>query len=104
MPLKVYRRGKIYHYRGTIAGQRLRGSTGLETREAALAAAAAIEAKARKCRADGPEAVLTFDDAIKHYLAAEKPDRFMDKPKAYFKDVLVKDISSGVIKQAAIAL
>lgn len=104
MPLKVYRRGKVYHFRGTVAGQRLRGTTGLETREAAIEAAAAIEAKARKCRADGPQAVLTFEDAVAHYLAAEKPDRFLAKPIAYFKDVLVKDISSGVIKQAAIAL
>lgn len=104
MPLKVYRRGKIYHYRGSISGQRLRGSTGVETREAALEIASQIEAKARKCRADGPESVLTFEDAVEHYLLAEKTDRFLNKPRAYFKDVLVRDISAGVIKQAAITL
>jgi integrase len=104
MPLKVYRRGKVYHFRGTVSGQRLRGSTGLETREAALTFAAQVEAKAWKCRADGPASVLTFDDAVKHYLAAEKTDRFLNLPRAHFKDVLVKDITPGLIKQAAIAI
>lgn len=102
MPLKVYRRGKVYHFRGTVAGQRERGSTGLETREAALAFAAEFEAKARKCRTHGPEAVLTFEDAVLNYLAAEKTDRFLAKPRAYFKRTLVKDISAGTIRQAAI--
>jgi integrase len=104
MPLKIYRRGKIYHFRGTVAGQRLRGSTGAETREGALTFAAEIEAKAWKCRSDGPESVLTFDDAVQHYLAAEKTNRFLDQPRTHFKGVLVKDISPGLIKQAAIAL
>lgn len=102
MPLKIYKRGKVYHYRGTIAGQRERGSTGLETREAALAFAAEYEAKARKCRSDGPQAVLTFEDAVLNYLAAEKTDRFLAKPRAYFKRTLVKDISAGTLRQAAI--
>jgi integrase len=30
MPVKLYRRGKIWHYRGTVAKRRLRGSTGNE--------------------------------------------------------------------------
>ncbi|MGJ5136850.1 tyrosine-type recombinase/integrase [Bradyrhizobium oligotrophicum] len=104
MPLKVYRRGRVFHYRGTIAGQRLRGTTGLETREAAEEFASKIEAKAWKCRTDGPAAVLTFEDAVQHYLAAEKTNRFLQLPRAYFKDVLVKDITAGLIKQAAIEI
>jgi hypothetical protein len=27
MPLTIYRRGEIWHYRGTVAGRLLRGST-----------------------------------------------------------------------------
>lgn len=104
MPLKIFRRGRIYHFAGTIAGKRERGSTGLETREAALAFAAEYEAKARKCRELGPEAVLTFEDAVLNYFAAEKTERFIAKPRAYFKHHLVKDISAGVIRQAAIDL
>lgn len=104
MPLKISKRGRIYHFAGTIGGQRHRGSTGLETREAALAFAAAYEAKARKCYSDGPQAVLTFEDAVLNYFAAEKTERFIAKPRAYFKNTLVKDISAGVIRQAAIDL
>jgi len=104
MPLKIYKRGKVYHFRGTIAGKRERGSTGHASREDALAFAADYEAKVRKCRADGPQAVLTFEDAVLNYLAAEKTDRFLAKPRAYFKKALVKDISAGVIRQAAIDL
>ena len=35
MPLKVYKRGGIWHYRGTVAGRRLRGSTGTASKEIA---------------------------------------------------------------------
>jgi integrase len=83
---------------------RERGSTGTASREEALAFAAEYEAKARKGRSLGPQAVLTFEDAVLNYLAAEKTDRFLAKPRAYFKGVLVKDISPGVIRQAAIDL
>ena len=94
MPFKVQKRGRIYHYSGTVGGQRYRGSTGAETREAALAFAADAESKIRKCRSDGPQAVLTFEDAVLNYLAAEKTERFLAKPRAYFKATLVKDISA----------
>lgn len=104
MPVKIFRRGRTYHFSFTVAGKRERGSTGLETREAALAFAAEYEAKARKCRELGPEAVLTFEDAVLNYFAAEKTERFLGKPRAYFKNHLVKDISAGVIRQAAIDL
>lgn len=36
MPLKLYLRGEIWHYRGTIAKRRLRGSTGSSSKEEAL--------------------------------------------------------------------
>ena len=104
MALKIFKRGRIYHFSGTIGGVRERGSTGAETREAALEFAAQYEAKARKCRSDGPQAVLTFEDAVLNYLAAEKTERFLKAPRAYFKATLVTDISAGVIRQAAIEL
>lgn len=33
MPLTLYKRGKIFHYRGTVDGVRLRGSTGTSQRQ-----------------------------------------------------------------------
>lgn len=102
MAFQIFKRGDIYHFSGTVGGKRERGSTGAKTREAALAFTAEFEAKARKCRADGPQAVLTFEDAVLNYFAAEKTERFIAKPRVYFRNHLVKDISAGVIRQAAI--
>lgn len=36
MPLKVYKRDGIWHYRGTVAGRRLQCSTHTRTRSAIL--------------------------------------------------------------------
>ena len=45
MPLKLYRRkgGDIWHYSGTVAGDRLRGSTKTANRELAARIASEIE-------------------------------------------------------------
>lgn len=104
MPLKIYRRGKVWHYRGTVAGRRLRGSTGTADKATAGRVASNIEAREWKCNLDGPQAVLTFADAAMLYRAAEKPTRFLDRIEDYWKDTLVKDIAAGAIRQSAITL
>lgn len=104
MPLKIYQRGEIWHYRGTVAGRRLRGSTGATKKEDAARAAAEIEARAWKRRFDGPGAVLTFAQAAMLYRAAGKPTRFLDRVEDHWKDTLVKDITAGGIRQSAIEL
>ena len=40
MPLKLFKRGKIWHYRGTVAGRLLRGSTKTASKETAQRIAA----------------------------------------------------------------
>jgi len=104
MPLKLYARGKIWHYRGTVAGRRLRGSC--KTAEKAIAArqVSEIEAREWKCNFDGPQAVLTFAQAAVLYRKAGKSIRYLEPVEDYFKDRLVKDISAGTIKQMAIEL
>jgi integrase len=102
MPLKVYKRGEVYHYRGTVAGQRLRGSTGTASKEIAQQIAAREEARAWKRDLNGPEAVLTFADAAVLYRKAGKPTRFLERVEDHWKDTLVKDIKAGAIRQAAI--
>lgn len=104
MPLNIYRRGKVWHYRGTVAGRLIRGSTGTAHKETAQRIAAEREARAWKGHLDGPESVLTFAQAAIMYLSAEKPDRFIGKVAGYWKDTPVKQITSGVVRQAAIAL
>ena len=102
MPLKIKKRGEVYHYSGTVAGQRLRGTTGTAIKEIAQQIAAREEARAWKCDLHGPEAVLTFADAAVLYRRGGKPTRFLDRVEDHWKDTLVTDIKPGNIRQAAI--
>lgn len=106
MPVKVFRRkgSQIYSYRGTVAGGRLRGSTGTTDKARAERIAAEKETERWKCHLDGPEAVLTFAKASLLYRAAGKETRFLPKIEDYWKDTLVRDIKPGAIKQMAIDL
>ena len=96
MPLKVYRRkgGLIWHYRGTLAGHRQRGSTGTSDKETAQRIASEIENRFYKRRLDGPENALTFPKAVVLYLGAGKPQRFIAPLLKYWKDARVKDMNS----------
>jgi len=104
MSLEVYRRGKIWHYRGTVAGRRLRGSTKSPDKDAAKRIAAAIENAAWRRHLDGPGAHVTFAQAATAYIEAEKPTRFLLKILDHWKDTPVREMSPGAIKQAAIKL
>lgn len=104
MPLTIYRRGKIWHYRGTIANRRLRGTTKLAGKEDALEFVARLEVAQRKSNRDGPQAVLTFAQAAIMYLKAEKPERFIAKVADYWKNIEVSKINGGAVRQAAIVL
>jgi integrase len=104
MPIKVYRRkgSEIYSYRGTVAGRRLRGTTGTTDKARAERIAAEKEADIWKCRLDGPGAVLTFAKAALLYRSAGKQTKYLPKIAAYWKDTLVKDVTAGAIRQSAI--
>ena len=104
MPLKLFQRGSIWYYRGTVAGRRLRGSTRTTDKERAQRITAEREAREWKCRLDGPEAVLTFAMAAILYRDAEKPTRFLAKIEDHWKDTPVRGITPGAIKQSAITL
>jgi integrase len=104
MPLKIHRRGAIWHYRGTVAGRRLRGSTGATSKETAQRIAAEIEARHWKGHLDGPASVLTFAQAAMMYRAASKSDRFLRKIEDHWKDTPVKAITAAAIRQSAITL
>ncbi|MBK5570243.1 hypothetical protein [Ensifer sp. SSB1] len=90
MSITIYRRGKIWHYRGTVARRRLRGSTFTADKETAERIAAEMEATEWKRELYEPEAVLTFSQAVSLYLDAQKPDRFLLKLVSYWKDTLVR--------------
>jgi integrase len=102
VPLKIKKRGNTYHYSGTVAGRRLRGSTGTTDKARAERIAAERETAEWKRHLDGPGAVLTFAKAALLYKAAGKEMRFLPKIAAYWKDTLVKDMTAGAIRQSAI--
>lgn len=102
MPLTLYKRGKIWHYRGTVAGRLLRNSTETEDKKRAQRIAAEAEAEAWKSRLDGPESVLKFSQASITYRSAGKSTRYLDKVEDHWKDALVKSITAGKVRQGAI--
>mgnify|MGYP007083455388 CR=1 FL=1 len=104
MPLKLYRRGKIWHYRGTVAGRRIRGSTETAEKDRAQQIASAREEREWKSAHYGPESVLTFADAAMLYRLANKPTRFLARVEDYWKATPVRDINSGTVRQSAIVL
>lgn len=104
MPIKLYRRGKIWHYRGTVAGRRIRGSAKTSSKEVAQRIASDEEQKHWKHRLDGPAATLRFADAVVLYRQSGKSDRFVLKLLDYWKDTLVKNMTPGAIQDSALAL
>lgn len=104
MPLTIYKRGKIYHYRGTVAGNRLRGSCRTAVKEIAERIKADLEQREWKGRLDGPASVLTYAQASHLYRKAERQERFLGRLEDYWKDTVVKDITAGAIRQSALVL
>lgn len=104
MPVKLYRRGTIWHYRGTVAGRRIRGST--ETADKARAQRIASEKENAEWNRhlDGPGATLTFADGAIAYRLAGKSTRFLDRVEDHWKDTLVTAITEQAVKRAAIKL
>jgi len=106
MPLKIYRRpgSLVWQYRGTLAGHRLRGSTGATNKEAAQRIASAVEDKFWKRGLDGKEKALTWPKAAALYLSAGKSSRYLVPLSRHWGNVAVKDINAGSIRQAAVDL
>jgi integrase len=104
MPLKIYQRGKVWHYRGTVAGRRLRGSCKTADKAIAARQVAEIETRQWQCDFDGPQAVLTFAQAALLYRSDGRSTRFLDRVEDHWKDTLVKDIKPTAIRQMALAL
>ncbi|SFO91230.1 tyrosine-type recombinase/integrase [Tranquillimonas alkanivorans] len=104
MPLKLTKRGKIWHYSGTVAGRRLRGTTGATDKAIAQRIAAETEAAEWKRHLDGPGAHVTFAQASIAYRQAEKPDRFLEKIEDHWQDTPIREITPGAIRQSAMTL
>src|SRR3990167_2399804 len=100
MPLKIFKRGEIWHYRGTVANGRLRGSTGTKDKTIAARLAAEIEARHWKGHLDGPGSVLTFAQAALLYRKAGKRAWRFDVVEDYWRNTPVKEITASRIREA----
>jgi len=103
MPLKLKKRGEIWHYTGTVAGRRLRGSTKTSQRPEAERIANEAESRELQGRRD-PGSVLTFAQAAIEYRKAGKAPRYLKLVEDHWRDTLVRDITRGALKRAALAL
>lgn len=104
MPLRLYKRPDCddnWHYRGSVNGRRLRGSTGTSDRKTAERFKAELEAKAWDRHFDGPGAGLTMAQVFNAYLDADKSERFLLRLVDYWKNTLVEHVHPGTIQQAA---
>lgn len=101
MSLRIFKRkgSNLWQYGGTVAGHRLRGSTGTTDRREAQRIASETEARIWQRGVD--RKTLTFPKAVALYLAAGKPSNHIGKLEDYWKDAKVSDINAGIIKQAA---
>ncbi len=104
MPLKIEKRGKYWHYVGTVAGRRLRGTTGTTDKAIAQRVAAEKEASEWRRHLDGPGAHVTFAQAAIAYRGAGKPDRFLSVVEDHWRDTPIREITSGAIRLSAQSL
>ncbi len=106
MPLKIYRRpgSTVWQYRGTLAGRRLRGSTGASDKETATRIASEIENKFWKRGLDGKEKALTWPKAVALYLGAGKSTKYLASLLKYWGDVPVANMNAGSIRQSAVEI
>lgn len=107
MPLKLFKRFKrdgsfIWHYRGDVAGDYLRGTTGTADKKDAARIASTIQHERLNRHLDGPKDALTFPQAVALYLKAGKSDKYLGKIEDYWKDAKVKAMTAGAIRQSAI--
>lgn len=104
MPLKLKKRGQIWHVTGTVAGRELRRSTGTTDKAVAERIRAEIEAAEWKRHLDGPHAHVTFAQAALAYLEAEKSDRFIAPIAAHWKDTPLRNITAEAVRQSVFKL
>lgn len=103
MSLKLTKPGEIWHYSGTVAGRRLRGSTKTSQKSEAQRIANEVESRELQGRRD-PGSVLTFAQAAIEYRKLGKVPRYLELVEDHWKDIPVRDITRGAMKRAAINL
>lgn len=103
MPLKLIKRGEIWHYTGTVANRRLRGTCKTTQKAEAERYANEVESRYLQGRRD-PGSVLTFAQAAIEYRKSRPEPKYLELVEDYWQDTPVADITRGALKRAAITL
>lgn len=105
MPLKLYKRGKVWWISGTVHGQAVRESTRAHDKEVAEAIRVNKEAGLVSDHVFGPKATRTFAQAVESYLKAGGDARFIGSLDAgllgHFYSRHLKDIQQNDLDDAA---
>lgn len=99
MALKLLRRGKIWHVRGTVRGQAVFETTGTDERARAEAYRAKREAQLWDRSIFGERAAVPFVQAVVSYLEHRKPGsgdtRRVQRLAEYFRGVALRQIDQN---------
>lgn len=110
MPLKLFKRktrdGFVWHYRGKVGSDYLRGTTGTANKADAARFISALEREHFKRGLIGPQD-LTFPEAVVLYEKAGKGQdkrskMYITRLLLHWKDARVRDMTAGAIRQSAI--
>jgi integrase len=109
MPLKLYKRGKVWWISGTVHGQSIRETTGSNDKEAAEAIRIKREAGLVSDHVYGPKVTRTFTDAADSYLESGGSMRYLGKVvdgkmtglTEHFRERKLKDIQQNDLDDAA---
>jgi integrase len=105
MPLKLYKRGKVWWISGTVHGQKVRETTGSNDKEVAEAIRIKKEAGLVSDAVYGPKATRDFSDAVSSYDDAGGDLRFLGTPTTgllgHFYSRKLKDIQQNDLDEAA---
>lgn len=104
MPLSLYKRGGVWHVRGTVAGRRIRRSTGTRDRRQAEQVCQSLENRAFDELQHGPGSQATFGDAATLYMQAGKRRRYLAPIVRALGRKRLKDIKPGDLKMLALSL
>ncbi|NNH56963.1 tyrosine-type recombinase/integrase [Rhizobium laguerreae] len=105
MPLKLYKRGKVWWISGTVHGQKVRETTGSNDKEVAEAIRIKKEAGLVSDHVYGPKATRDFSDAVTSYIEAGGERRYIGTPHSgllgHFYSTPLKDIQQNDLDEAA---
>lgn len=102
--MRLFRRYGVWHFGCTVDGRRFRKSTKTADRKLAGEIAGEFESRQRRAARLGPQAVLTFGEAVDLYLKAGRQPRFLLKLLNRLEHVRIAEITPQFLRGLAVEL